>query len=170
MCGRPEAFAMHKCLPLKPAVQRRAKVRLVATVLAFKGPVPPEGVPSDRRDQRTVCFAPRAAGRPCLPRDHARSTPQIRALVTSGHSQTAASAAGFRLRLGGGRCAPATIRYPLLSARAPLSPLTDRRPKPRCSHWQWRCRIRQPTIDHFGILQSVIEKIPGHSTAGVTSR
>ena len=59
-----------------------------------------------RRDQRTVCFAPRAAGRPCPPLDHARSATQPRALVTSGHSLDAAKAAGFRLRLGGGRCAP----------------------------------------------------------------
>jgi hypothetical protein len=33
-----------------------------------------------------------------------------RALVTSEHPQIAAGAAGFRLRLGGGRCAPAAIR------------------------------------------------------------
>jgi len=38
-----------------------------------------------------------------------------RALVTREHSQSAASAAGFRL-LGGGRCAPAAIRQALLSA------------------------------------------------------
>lgn len=42
----------------------------------------------------------------------------------------AAAAAGFRLRLGGGRCAPAAFHYALLSASAPLSPLADRRPKP----------------------------------------
>ncbi len=29
------------------------------------------------------CYAPRAAGRPCLPLDHARSATQTRALVTS---------------------------------------------------------------------------------------
>jgi len=33
-----------------------------------------------------------------------------RALVTSEHPQSAAGAAGFRLRLGGGRCAPAAFR------------------------------------------------------------
>ena len=44
-----------------------------------------------RRDQRAVCFANRA-------------------LVTSWQSQDAAVAAGFRLRLGGGRCAPAAFR------------------------------------------------------------
>ena len=45
-----------------------------------------------------------------LPFDDARSTPQIRALVTSEHLHCASNAAGFRLRLGGGRCAPAAIR------------------------------------------------------------
>ena len=43
---------------------------------------------------------------------------------------SAAGAAGFRLRLGGGRCASAAIRQALLSASAPLSPLADHRPKP----------------------------------------
>ena len=83
-----------------------------------------------RRDQRAVCFAPRAARRPCPPLDDARSTSQIRALVTSGirnvpHERRASvcgSAAGVALRL---RFASR------LSASAPLSPLADRRPKPR---------------------------------------
>jgi len=54
-----------------------------------------------RRDQRAVCSAPRAARRP-IPFDDARSTPQIRALVTSEHPRSAASAAGFRLWFGSG--------------------------------------------------------------------
>ena len=44
-----------------------------------------------------------------MPRDHAPFSPQIRALVTIGN-RLAASAAGFRLRLGGGRCAPTALR------------------------------------------------------------
>ena len=51
-----------------------------------------------------------------------------RALVTSGNG-FAASAAGFRLRLGGGRCAP-TPFPPSLRLRS-MFPLADRRPKPR---------------------------------------
>jgi hypothetical protein len=62
-----------------------------------------------RRDQRAVCFAARAARRSVCLLDDARSTSQIRALVTSGN-ELAATAAGFRLRLGGGRCAPASFR------------------------------------------------------------
>lgn len=42
----------------------------------------------------------------------------------------AAGAAGFRLRLGGVRYAPAAIRYALLSALRSTFPLTDRGPKP----------------------------------------
>lgn len=45
-----------------------------------------------------------------------------------GIRRNTASAAGFRLRLGGGRCAPAAIHYALLCACAPLprSPTADR--------------------------------------------
>jgi len=63
-----------------------------------------------------------------LPLDDARSTPQNRALVTSGNG-LAASAAGFRLRLGGG--VALRLRSSRLSACASLLPLADRRPKPR---------------------------------------
>ncbi len=52
-----------------------------------------------------------------------------RALVTSEHPHCAARAASFRLRLGGGRCAPAPIRLNA-SLRPPLhfprSPTADR--------------------------------------------
>ena len=50
-----------------------------------------------------------------------------RALVTSGNG-FAASAAGFRLRLGGG--VSLRLRSSRLSVYAPLFPLADRRPKP----------------------------------------
>jgi len=62
-----------------------------------------------RRDQRAVCFASRAVGRPCSPFDDARS---LRKLARSSRAALAmaAGAAGFRLRLGGGCCAPAAIR------------------------------------------------------------
>jgi len=61
------------------------------------------------------------------PLDHARATPQIRALVTSGNG-FAAAAAGFRLRLGGG--VALRLRSRRLSACASLPTLADRRPKP----------------------------------------
>jgi hypothetical protein len=61
------------------------------------------------------------------PLDHARATPQSRALVTSSNG-FAAAAAGFRLRLGGG--VALRLRSSRLSVYAPLFPLADRRPKP----------------------------------------
>lgn len=51
-----------------------------------------------------------------------------RALVTSGHPLNAENALGFRLRLGGGRCASAAIRYALLSglrSTGSFAPLAD---------------------------------------------
>ena len=63
-----------------------------------------------RRDQRAFCFAARADGRPCLPLDHARSASQTARSSRACQAQVAAVAAGFRLRLGGGRCAPASFR------------------------------------------------------------
>jgi hypothetical protein len=65
-----------------------------------------------------------------LPFDDARSTTQIRALVTSGNC-IGRSSGGLPSAVGGGRCAPAAFHYALLSASAPLFPLADRRPKPR---------------------------------------
>jgi hypothetical protein len=56
---------------------------------------------------------------------------KIRALVTSGNvtsGNLAATAAGFRLRLGGG--VALRLRSSRLSACASLLPLADRRPKP----------------------------------------
>jgi len=67
-----------------------------------------------------------------MPPDHARSTSQNRALVTSGHPHCAASAAGFRLRLGGG--VALRLCSSRLSVCAPLSPLADHRPKPEIPH------------------------------------
>ena len=62
------------------------------------------------------CYAPRVAGSSLSPsRPHPFHFAN-RAHVTSEQPQCAASAAGFRLRLGGGRCAPAAFRYALLSA------------------------------------------------------
>jgi len=69
----------------------------------------------------TGCPSPR------IPLDDARSTPQNRALVTSGNG-LAASAAGFRLRLGGG--VALRLRSRRLFVSASLFPLADRRPKP----------------------------------------
>jgi len=63
---------------------------------------------------------------PRIPLDDARSTPQNRALVTSGNG-LAASAAGFRLWLGGG--VVLRLRSRRLSARTALFPLANRRPQ-----------------------------------------
>jgi hypothetical protein len=61
-----------------------------------------------RRDQRAVCFASRAARRP-VP----LSTTPVPLLKSRARHELAwcraAGAAGFRLRLGGGRCAPASF-------------------------------------------------------------
>jgi len=83
----------------------------------------------NRRDQRAVCSAPRAGGRPCPPLDHARPTPQTARSSRVGIRRNAASAAGFRLRLGGGTLCfgfislCASFRPPL---HFPHSPTTDR--------------------------------------------
>jgi hypothetical protein len=80
-----------------------------------------------RRDQHAICCASRAARRPCFPLADARSTPQS-ARSSRAAIQVAASAAGFRLRLGGG--VALRLRSSRLSVCAPLFPLADRRPKP----------------------------------------
>jgi len=59
----------------------------------------------NRRDQRAVCFAPRAESRPFRPSDPARSASQSVRSSRAAFALTA-RAAGFRLRLGGGRYAP----------------------------------------------------------------
>jgi len=63
-----------------------------------------------RRDQRAVCCASRAAGRPCLPLDHARSAPQTarssRASIRKAPQEWRASVCGS----AAGRCAPAAFR------------------------------------------------------------
>ena len=82
---------------------------------------------------------------PFPPLDHARSAsqsaPSSRAAI-----QVATSAAGFRLRLGGG--VALRLRSRRLSTCAALSPLADRRPKPQ---WDFpplgfnflpRCRLK----------------------------
>lgn len=83
-----------------------------------------------RRDQRAVCFAPRAARRP-VPLS---TTPPVPLRPPRARHELAwcraAGAAGFRLRPGGGvalrlrfarRCSPPS---------APLAPPADHRPKP----------------------------------------
>jgi len=69
-----------------------------------------------------------------IPLNHARSSPQDRALVTSGLPPWARSAAGFRLRLGGGtfRCGCDALNAPLRPPlHFPRSPTTDRSQKIR---------------------------------------
>ncbi len=68
-----------------------------------------------RRDQRAVCIAARAARRP-----YPLSTTPAPLLKPRARHELAlyraAKVARFRLRLGGGRCAPAAIRYTRLFA------------------------------------------------------
>ena len=100
------------------------------------------------RDQRAVCCATRAAGRPSPPSRPRPFRSANRALVTSEHWQNAARAAGFRLRLGGG-----TLRFGYDSLDAslhsplhfPRSPTTDRRlhlgKLPINLKSQWSCML-----------------------------
>jgi len=77
-----------------------------------------------RRDQRAICAAPRASGRPCCPFDLARSAAQI-ARSSRTQLNCAAGAAGFRQRTAGG------VSLRLRSARrsSPLSAPLSRRPQ-----------------------------------------
>jgi len=88
-------------------------------------PVQPKNF--NRRDQRAVCCAPRAARRPVT-----LSTTPVPLRKTARSSRAtfvlAASAAAFRLRLGGG--VALRLRSSRLSVSTPLFPLADRRPKP----------------------------------------
>jgi len=81
----------------------------------------------NRRDQRADCCVPRAARRPV-----SLSTTPVPLRKTARSSRAAmvlaATAAGFRLRLGGG--VALRLRSRRLSACASLPPLADRRPKP----------------------------------------
>jgi len=93
------------------------------------------------RDQRAVFFASRSAGRPCLPLDHARSASQtarssrasIRNVPQERRASVCGSAAGVALRLRSAR------RFSPLSA--PLSSLSDRRPKPEYAQLQLRFKF-----------------------------
>jgi len=81
----------------------------------------------DRRDQRAVCFAARAARRPFPPLDDARSASQTARSSRAGMVQGRRSG-GFSLRPGGGRCA--RLRSARRSSPPPLhlprSPTADR--------------------------------------------
>ena len=85
--------------------------------------------PLRRRDQRTVLL--RSTGRwfvPVPPLDRTRSTSQTARSSRAGIPRCAARAAGFRLRLDSGRCAPASFRYVLLSvlrSTGSFAPLAD---------------------------------------------
>ncbi len=69
-------------------------------ILPLRQPIAAREFP--RRDQRAFSSAPRAAGRPRLPLDHARSTTENRALVTSDIRSNYRISGSFRLRLDGG--------------------------------------------------------------------
>ncbi len=102
--------------------------------------------------------ASRVAGRPCPPLDHARSATLSNRARHERHSlRFTAAAAGFRLRLCGGRCAQAAIRYARLSASAPLFPLADQQTE--ASMFNGNCRPLQPlTLRHVsGIRASLWE-------------
>jgi len=79
-----------------------------------------------RRDQRALCSASRLTAA-LFPTSRARSAAQ-RARSSRATIQMAVSAAGFRLRLGGG--VALRLRSRRLSVSAPLFPLADRRPMP----------------------------------------
>ena len=91
-------------------------------------PVQPKNF--NRRDQRAVCCAARAARRPVCLLDDARSTSQTarssRACMVQGRNSGGLPSAARRRR-----CAPAS--FPLTSSPSPLHcpPLADRRPKLR---------------------------------------
>jgi hypothetical protein len=61
---------------------------------------------ASRHDQRAICAAPEASGRPCPIHDPARSAAQI-ARSSRTHVNCAAVVVGFRPRLGPRRCATA---------------------------------------------------------------
>ena len=63
-----------------------------------------------RRDQRAVCCASRAARRSVCLLDDARSTSQIRALVTSLHGAGPQEQRASVCGPAAGRCAPTAIR------------------------------------------------------------
>jgi hypothetical protein len=88
----------------------------------------------------TDCPSPR------IPLDDARSTPQNRALVTSGNG-LAATAAGFRLRLGGG--VALRLRSSRLSVCAPLFPA--RRPQTEALSRFGGVRISEEVLKMFEI-------------------
>jgi len=100
-----------------------------------------------RRDQRAVCFASRAIRRP-VPLS---TTPAPLRKPRARHElawRRAAGAAGFRLRLGGGRCAPGRVGTAVCTA-APLSE-PDRRVSPFSAS-----RSRSPTADRSRITSYV---------------
>jgi hypothetical protein len=81
-----------------------------------------------RSDQRAICTAPRAFGRPCPRHDPARSAAQI-ARSSPTQLKCTAVAAGFRPRLGPHRCAmaPSAPNSPTLRLRSTSCvPTSDR--------------------------------------------
>jgi len=96
----------------------------------------------------------RAAGRPLSPSRPHPFRYAASALVTSDNLPRAAVAAGFRLRLGDGRCAPAAIRYALLFAFHSTFPA--RRPQTEAS--PGFSQFPRPPIHPAQIFQSVIEE------------
>ena len=68
------------------------------------------------------------------PLDHAGSTAQNRALVTSDIRSSSRMSGGFHLRLDARRCASASWHYALLSASAPLPASRPQTEAPCISH------------------------------------
>lgn len=79
-----------------------------------------------RRDQRAICFAPQATGRPSLPLDHARSTAQ------TARSSRAASVTATAYAAASVRSSVAALRSGFIPLYAPFQPalhLPARRPQ-----------------------------------------
>ena len=111
-----------------------------------------------RRDQRDFCFPPQACWSPLCPATTPVPLRKNRARHER-HLRIAATAAGFRLRLGGGVALRLRCAKRFSPPSAPHSPLADRRPKPDIPHTRARCSIRQSVIGQFQIFQSLIVKL-----------
>ena len=91
--------------------------------------------PGGRRDQRTVLLRSTGCWFVPVPLSTAPVPLHKPGARHERASACAATAAGFRLRLGGGRCAPAAVRYALLSAlrsTRSLAPLADTQTEAEC--------------------------------------
>jgi len=107
-----------------------------------------------RRDQRAVCFAPRAFGR-----SFPHSTTPVPLLKPRARHERASA----KCRMSGGLPSAARRRALRLAIHStPLAPLTDHRPKPRVDNAD-KVSIHQLVIGRISDFQSLIEKPVNHS-------